>query len=191
MCGCVLGDDVPYIRVVDENDAEGPLFEIYDEVQRSRGRLSNILQIESLNPRGLKAHLGLYMELVFGKGPLSRKERELIAVAVSAATGCDYCVVHHSEALGNYADKAWVQDVAAGDADLEPREQALVDFARGLTLHPGEGREQAVTALRDAGFSDEAILHATETTAYFNFVNRIASGLGVELEQESERDYAY
>lgn len=181
-----------YIRVIDEDEADGELFEVYDHVQKARGRLSNVLRIESLNPRALRRHVDLYMELLFSKGPLSRPERELIAVTVSAANDCGYCVTHHAEALGRHVkDADFVQQVVAdiGKAPLDDRQRALVDFALGLTHDPGKGREAAVDALRKAGFADEAILHATEIVAYFNFVNRIVSGLGVGLEDAGERDY--
>lgn len=183
-----------YIRFIDEDDAEGKLFEIYDKIQGSRGRLSNILRIESLNPKALQAHLNLYMTLMFGKGELTRRERELIAVVVSAANDCDYGVVHHGEALGQHVkDEKLVKQVAEDleSAALDDREAALAGFAVGLTKDPGSGRKEAVASLRDAGFSDEAILMATEVAAYFNFVNRIATGLGVELEEKGERDYSY
>ncbi len=189
--GC---DVVPYIRVIDEDEAEGPLFKLYDEIQSKRGRLSNVLKIQSLDPKGLEAHLDLYMALVFGKGPLSRRERELIAVVVSSANGCEYCYTHHGEALNKYVkDDAFIQQAIKDytQLDLPAGERALCDYAVGLTKTPGEGRSDAVEALRAAGFDDEAILQATSITAYFNFVNRMVHGLGVELEGDDARDYDY
>lgn len=184
-----------YIRVVDEDEAEGELFTLYDEVQRTRGRVSNVLSVQSLHPRAMKRHLDLYMELLYGKGALSRLQRELIAVVVSAANGCDYCVAHHSDALLKYAkDPALVKQVAADHTklDLPPADRALSDYAHGLTVAPATGRREAVEALRSAGFNDEAILLATEIVAYFNFVNRLVHGLGVDLEKgEARSDYNY
>ena len=183
---------MPYIRVIDEDEAEGELFDVYDDIQRRRGRVANVLRIQSLRPRGLKRHLDLYMDTVFGRGPLTRRQRELVAVAVSAANGCAYCVTHHGEALNKYVrDEAWVQGLAddPDGHDLAAEERALVDYAVGLTRSPGEGRRDAVEALRAAGFDDEAVLHATEVAAYFNYVNRLVHGLGVELEDADERDY--
>ncbi len=183
-----------FIRVIGEDEAEGPLFQIYDEIQRSRGRLSNILRIQSLNPKALKAHLQLYMATVFGKGGLSRRERELIAVVVSAANNCEYCYVHHGEALNKYVkDEAFVKALQKDytSVELPARERALADFAIGLTKQPESGRKQGVEALRAAGLSDEEILQATEVVAYFNYVNRLASGLGVDLEDQASRDYDY
>lgn len=183
-----------YIRVIDEDEAEGKLFEVYDHIQSTRGRVSNVLRIQSLDPKALRAHLDLYLALVYGRGPLSRRQRELIAVVVSAVNDCKYCIVHHGEALNQYAkDPAWVDAVAAdpSGAEMPADERALADYAISLTTAPGKEREAAVKALRKAGFDDEAILQATEIAAYFNFVNRLVSGLGVEVEPDEDRDYHY
>jgi uncharacterized peroxidase-related enzyme len=183
-----------FIKVIGEDEADGKLFEVYDEIQRNRGRVSNILRVQSLNPKGLRAHLDLYMASVFGKGGLSRREAELIAVVVSAANGDSYCLTHHSEGLDRHAkDPEWVKQVATdpAKAKLSEREASLVHFALGLTQHPGKGRKEAVSALRARGFTDDQILQATEIVAYFNFANRLALGLGAELEAEGERDYHY
>lgn len=61
--------------------------------------------------------------------------------------------------------------------------RALLTYAEKLTLEPGAVGEDDLQALRAAGWSDEAILHACEVVAYFNFVNRTADGLGVGLEE--------
>jgi uncharacterized peroxidase-related enzyme len=53
-------------------------------------------------PEAMNQHLDLYMTLLFGKSGLSRAERELIAVVVSAANECGYCISHHAVALKNY-----------------------------------------------------------------------------------------
>jgi uncharacterized peroxidase-related enzyme len=183
---------VAHIRIIDEDDAEGELFEMYDELQKKRGRVSNVMRIQSLHPKGMRRHLELYMEVVYSKGPLGRLEREVIAVVVSAANGCNYCTVHHADALKKYAkDDAWVRALAADptSADLTAEQRALVDYAIGLTKTPGTGRKEAVEALRAAGYDDAQILVATETVAYFNFVNRMVHGLGVELEENPHQDF--
>ena len=183
-----------HIKVIDEDQAEDRLFEIYDQIQRNRGRVSNILRVQSLNPKGLRAHLDLYMATVFGKGGLSRREAELLAVVVSVVNGDQYCIQHHSEALDRYAkDPAWVKSLAhdPSKAKLNEREAALVHFAIGLTKTPAKGAKEAAAALKSRGFTDEQILQATEIVAYFNFANRLSLGLGVELEAEGERDYHY
>ena len=70
--------------------------------------------------------------------------------------------------------------------DLPTRDKAMLDYAAKLTLRPGEMTEGDVAALRDTGFDDRAIHDICAVTAYFAFVNRIADGLGVELEGSEE-----
>ncbi len=183
-----------YIRTISEDDAEGKLFEIYDEIQRNRGRVSNILRLNSLNPKAMRAHLDLYMTTVFGKGGLSRQEAEIIAVAVSAANGDVYCTTHHQEALLRHAqDAQWVAAVVkdAPKSAKTPREKVLVEYAVALTANPAKGVAKQAEALRKAGLKDEEILQAAQIVGYFNFANRLAIGLGVDLEPENERDYHY
>ncbi len=185
---------VPHIRMIDEDEAEGELFEMYDELQKKRGRVSNVMRIQSLHPKAMRRHLELYMEIMYSKGPLGRLERELMGVVVSAANGCEYCVIHHADALGKYAkDDAWVKQVSTDwhKAEMENNLAALCAYAEGLTKAPATGRKQAVAALRKAGFDDDAILVATEVVAYFNFVNRMVHGLGVELEEDPHQDFDY
>ncbi len=57
---------------------------------RSAAHLANILASHSLSRKALEAHLRLYRTVMFGESPLSRAEREAVAVAVSAANDCHY-----------------------------------------------------------------------------------------------------
>ncbi len=70
------------------------------------------------------------------------------------------------------------------EAALEPRARALVDFALKLTTIPGRFSEEDLAPLRSVGLSDAGIHDLVSVTSYFNFVNRLALGLGVELEEE-------
>ena len=69
-------------------------------------------------------------------------------------------------------------------ADLTPADRALCDYAAKLTKTPGAMTETDVETLRTHGFDDTAIHDAAQVTAYFNYINRIADGLGVDLEPE-------
>jgi uncharacterized peroxidase-related enzyme len=66
---------------------------------------------------------------------------------------------------------------------LPPQLRTLLEYAGKLTRTPAAVTRADVVALRGAGYTDEAVLHAVEVTAYFAFVNRLADGLGVELEE--------
>ncbi len=69
-------------------------------------------------------------------------------------------------------------------AGLEPPVVALLDWCVKLTRTPAAMNEEDVEALRTTGWSDEEILNAAAVCAYFNFINRLADGLGVDLEPE-------
>ena len=173
------------IHVIPPQEATGELKEVYDNVVERRGAVASVLQIQSLHPATLRTHLDMYVSILYGKSALTRQERETIAVAVSQANGCNYCVSHHSDALSKYQkDPAVVQALASGKtpAALSQREAAVVEFARLVTTAPAGAGDGHIHALRAAGFDDEEILMATLTAAYFNFVNRIVHTLGVELE---------
>lgn len=77
-----------------------------------------------------------------------------------------------------------VRDLAADwrAADLDSRLRAILEFADTLTLRPKDVRREDLEPLRKAGLDDRGILEVVEVTAYFNFVNRLADGLGVTLE---------
>jgi uncharacterized peroxidase-related enzyme len=73
------------------------------------------------------------------------------------------------------------------EAELSPRERAMLSYAVKLTLTPSEMGQADVQHLREVGLSDAAILDVCQVTAYYNYVNRLAEGLGVELEDGGER----
>ncbi len=78
-----------WIPITDPGSAEGELREVYRSMGARRG-VANILGVQSLHPAALSAHVDLYRTLMFGQSPLSRAEREAIAVVVSSANDCFY-----------------------------------------------------------------------------------------------------
>lgn len=148
---------------------------------------SPLTRAESLHPRALELHRQLEQELLDGPSPLSRAQRRMMAVAVSATNGCRYAVAEHSDALrAELHDEALVRQVAQDyrEANISAVDRALIDYAVALTCEPEERTIQDIERLREYGLSDEAILHATEVAAYVNFANRVALGLGVEAAPE-------
>lgn len=194
-----------YIDVVSPEDATGELADIYTRIKSSRGKITSVHTIQSLNPPTIPAHMELYRTVMFSQSPLSRAEREMIAVVVSRSNECRYCVAHHGEALLHFWKErdrvdSLVEDTAKGRFDtqapvhrgpiltsLSPREEAFCRFARVTTVSPGAGEDgSAVELLRSAipEITDREVLDATLAVGYFNFVNRVVLTLGVEIEQE-------
>ena len=79
-----------HIRTVAPRDADGPLGEIYAAAVQRAGRVFNILRLQSLNPAALDASMRMYLAVMHGPSPLSRVEREAIAVTVSRVNECFY-----------------------------------------------------------------------------------------------------
>ncbi len=186
---------MPYIKVIQHAEAEGQLKEIYDNLVKTRGKLAEIHTIQSQNAESIVNHMDLYMTIMFGKSPLRRYLREMMATVVSAANKCPYCIAHHGEALNYFwKDEERVKQLA-GDytkAGLDAKELALCRYAFDLTSRPETVTEgNHIAELKMVGIEERALLDANLVISYFNFVNRIVTGLGVELEEDGGKGYEY
>ena len=185
---------MPYIDVVQHDESEGRLREIYDGLVESRGKLADVHMIQSLNPESIVNHMDLYMTIMFGKSPLRRVQREMIAVVVSRNNNCDYCQLHHAAAVNHY----WKDDVKTeqlksdySQLELSAVDMELCHFAKALTINPNHNNQESTEKLKKLGLSDRAILDATLVISYFNFVNRIVLGLGLNVNEEELEGYNY
>jgi uncharacterized peroxidase-related enzyme len=177
---------VAWIKAIPPPEAAGELLDVYSRMRDAAGNVANILAVHSLNPPALRAHFDFYRTLMFGRSELSRAQREMIAVVVSKTNGCHYWIRHHAEGLRKDIDNPLLVEAIVFDyrnAPISRTELALLEFAEKLTREPSSCRERDIDLLRKAGWTDRAILDTTLVIAYFNFVNRIADGLGVELEE--------
>jgi uncharacterized peroxidase-related enzyme len=183
------------IKVIQPEEAAGRLKEIYDDIIEKRGKLADVHKIQSLRPESIVRHIDLYLEIMFSKSELSRSEREMMAVVVSVNNSCDYCCLHHSEALNHYwKDQerltSFVSDFKK--AGLNDRELLLCDFSEKLTGSPEQFNDDLfINRLKESDLSDSAILDATLVVAYFNFVNRIVLALGVETNNTERQGYRF
>ena len=181
-----------WIDEIEISEADGPLADIYKDLVEKRGKVSNVLKVHSLNPEAMSGHLDLYMTLMFGKSGLSRAEREAIGVVVSAENDCAYCINHHAEALRHFIkdeETLTMLTTADGLETLEPRLSNIVRHAEKLKSAPEAMTESDLVELMAVGLSDRDILDLTLNTAYFNFVNPLVLGLGVEYTDEEVAGY--
>ncbi len=184
---------MPWIQAIPEAEADDSLRAAYERIAGKRGRVANVFKIQSLHLESMSAHLELYTSLMYGKGGLTREQCELIGVAVSATNKCPYCVRHHTEALNRYwrdHNRAALFALDVVQYPLPPKERAMLDYAIKITRTPSEMREADVTALREAGFDDRQVLLINQIASYFNYVNRLVLGLGVEIEDDTD-GFAY
>lgn len=183
-----------HIQVIDYAEAEGQLKSIYDNLIKTRGKLADVHKIQSLHPETIVQHMDLYLEIMFGKSPLKRYQREMIAVIVSVNNDCLYCQTHHGEALNHFwKDEAKLEQLKQDFKVLElPQEDKLLcTYAQQLTKQPSQDTAKLIKEMKKEGLDDRGVLDATLIISYFNFVNRIVLGLGVHLEEDGGKGYEY
>lgn len=115
-------------------------------------------------------------------------------MVVSALNDCAYCVRHHSAALNAYWKDEERVRLAAEDRhalELPSRTSAMLEYAEALTRTPAAVIQRHIEAMRKEGLTDEDILSVNLIIAYFNVVNRMALGLGVEHSEEEVGGYRY
>ena len=94
-------------------------------------------------------------------------------------------MAHHAAGLSRLTKNTELAEALKDDyrrADLDAPDRAMLDYVHKLTLTPWAMREEDAIALRAVGFSDRAMLDINQVTAYYAYVNRIADGLGISLE---------
>jgi uncharacterized peroxidase-related enzyme len=170
-----------WLRMPPEEDAPAEVQALFDKAVEKLGFVPNVLRVYALRPRHLELWNAFYDELMRGESGLTREQREMIAVVVSIANRCHYCIVSHSAYLRKLTgDPLLVEQLRTNYkyADLDARDRAMLDFAVELTEQSAQCTEADVDALREAGWSDEDVMDITQVAAMFNFTNRLASGLG-------------
>ncbi len=173
-----------YIEIVEPGDATGELKDLYDQLVELAGAVPNIVKLGSRRPASAAGAQDLYQSVLYHDSGLSMIEKEAVAVAVSVINGCVYCYEHHGRALAGLceSDDLSNQLVAGDHSQLSGRIAAMVAFAVKLTEHPSQMRRADVESLSAAGLSDDEISDLTQLAAYFNYTNRLATGLGVDPE---------
>lgn len=144
------------------------------------GLVPNVLSTYSMRPQRLRNFLTLYNEIMFSESGLSKLEREMVAVVVSSANRCYYCLVAHGQAVRALSGDPQLGEMMAMNyrvAPLDARQRAMLDFAWKLTTTPFDVGEADRQALHDVGLSAEDVFDLSETVAFYNFSNRIATAL--------------
>lgn len=142
------------------------------------GFVPNVLAAYAFDNVKLQAFIDMVDDLMLGDSGLTRMEREMIAVAVSAINHCHYCLTAHGAALRQRAKDPVMGEMIAQNyraAGLPPRQIAMLDFAVKLTEAPDKMVEADRQALRQAGFSDRDIWDIAAVAAFYNMSNRLAA----------------
>lgn len=156
---------------------------LFEKCQAKLGLIPNVLVAYAFNPEKLAAFGQMYNDLMLGPSGLSKLEREMIAVVVSAQNRCWYCQVAHGAAVRVLSSRPELGEALVMNyrvAGLNPRERAILDFAQKMTVSSAAIEEADRASLRDAGLTDEDIWDLAAVAGFFNMSNRMASAVGME-----------
>lgn len=161
---------------------------LFDKCMDKIGFVPNVFAAYATKPRRLNNFRAMFNELMLAPSGLSKLEREMVAVVVSSANHCYYCLVAHGQAVRHLSGDPELGEMMVMNyrvAHLDARQRAMLDYAWKLTLTPWEIVDADRQKLKDVGLSEDDIFDLTEVAAFFNFTNRVASG----LEQIPNREY--
>ena len=162
----------------------------FAKCEQKLGFVPNVLRAYAFDEVKLKAFIDMVDDLMLGDSGLSKLEREMIAVAVSAVNHCHYCLAAHGAAVRQRAKNPEMGELMAQNyraAHLPVRQKKMLDFAVKLTEHPDKVQEADRAILRQAGFSDREIWDIAAVTGFFNMSDRIAAA----ADMRPNREYHY
>ena len=150
----------------------------FAKCEEKLGLVPNVLKAYVFNQAKFDAFTAMYNDLMLADSGLSKLDREMIAVVVSAVNRCFYCLTAHGAAVRQLSGDPELGELMVMNyrvADLSDRQRAMLDFAVKLTERPAEILESDRIALRDAGFTDRDIWDIASVAAFFNMSNRVAA----------------
>ncbi len=151
------------------------------------GFVPNVLKAYAWHSAKFAAFTAMYNDLMMGDSGLSKLEREMIAVTVSSANHCHYCLVAHGAAVRQLSgDPALGEQLVSNyrTAPLDARQRAMLDFSWKLTKQPEAVDEADREALRTAGWSDRDIWDIASVAAFFNMSNRVSAATDMRPNDE-------
>src|SRR5690348_17157166 len=173
-------DHISALPIGDAATLDDDLKAAYAKCVEKLGFVPNVLQAYSLRPQKLRNFMAMYNELMLAPSGLSKLEREMVAVVVSAANRCYYCLVAHGQAVRKLSGDPELGEMMAFNyriAKLDRRQRAMLDFAWKLTLTPHDIGESDRAMLRAVGLAEADIFDLADTVAFFNLSNRMAYAL--------------
>jgi len=147
----------------------------------------NVLKAHAFDIAKLDAFTGLYNDLMLADSGLSKLEREMIAVVVSATNRCFYCLTAHGAAVRQLSGNPILGEQLVMNwriAEVTARQRAMLEFAEKVTLASATVAEADRQGLRDHGLSDRDIWDVINVAAFYNMSNRVASATAMQPNPE-------
>ena len=171
-------DHISKLGVPDPATLDEDLQVLWQKCVEKLGFVPNVFSTYSLKPKRLRNFMAMYNEIMLAPSGLSKLEREMIAVVVSSANRCYYCLVAHGAAVRQLSGDPEVGEMMALNyrvARLDARHRAMLDFAWKLTTTPNLVDDADRDGLLAVGLTNDDIFDLSETVAFFNLSNRMAS----------------
>ena len=171
-------DHISVLGVPDPAGLDDDLKLIWAKCVEKLGFVPNVFSTYSLKPQRLRNFMAMYNEIMLSKSSLSKLEREMVAVVVSSANRCYYCLVAHGAAVRMMSGDPELGEMMALNyrvAKLDPRQRMMLDFTWKLTTTPNLVDDADRDGLRAVGLNNGDIFDLAETVAFFNLSNRMAS----------------
>jgi uncharacterized peroxidase-related enzyme len=147
-------------------------------VQEKAGFIPNVFLALAHRPAEWRAFFAYHDALMEKEGGLTKAEREMIVVATSGANQCQYCVVAHGAILRVRAKNPLVADQVAvnyREADITPRQKAMLDFAMKVSRESERLEEHDFEAVMAHGFTADDVWDIAAIAALFALSNRMAN----------------
>lgn len=169
----------PYIEPVKLEAATPAQTEALKETP-SNTKISDYVLVLAHDPQSLTQRTPLFNGIMYGRGGLSRAERELGSTAASVVNHCIYCASVHAGRYIALTKQAAVIDAVFAEDDhaVDARAQAIIGFSTRLAACPPEAMVADIAALRAAGLSELEMLDLILSVAVFGWANRLMHTLG-------------
>jgi uncharacterized peroxidase-related enzyme len=178
------------LGVSDPAALDADLQAIWQKCVEKLGFVPNVYSAYSLKPQRLRNFMAMYNEIMLSESGLSKLEREMIAVVVSSANRCYYCLVAHGAAVRLLSGDPELGEMMALNyrvAELDARRRAMLDYAWKMTTTPWLIDDADRESLKQVGLSPSDMFDLNETIAFFNLSNRMASGTDMMPNPEYHR----
>ncbi len=173
----VSDDTGSWFPVPEEAQLPDDLRRLFAKARERLGFVPNVFRVYSFRPQRLSAWFAHFRQLHEPTEQLGAADREMIAVVVSAANGCLYCLVAHGAALREELGDPVLGERISYDwrrAELSARRAAICAYAEKLTLRPREVTRDDLQSLLDVGLRLEEAWDVAEVAAMYNLTNRMA-----------------
>jgi uncharacterized peroxidase-related enzyme len=178
---------MPRIQVVDEENADGKVKAVYDQLKSMVGKVPGVMKALSPWPDVLELYATRVGMIMFSETLLARSVKEMIAALVSKINSCDYCLTYHKSFMVDAGLSSLDAEAVVADyqtSSITDAEKKLLAYVEKVTCHAYKTTDADVEGLKESGWSEEQILEATLVVGLFSDINRWVDALGFRYEDD-------